>query len=205
MLAAHSLAMEETWRVILASGEARMTLDELDAAFDAGRVDASTLVCRPGARAFARLGAEAGLDEAAPRGESPVADADDVDVADLAALRPRWSFRRMLLIPAALTAIGLIAFAVRAGTASETSPSPAAALEVPTVVAPPPAAPAPPAVTVALTEDQKNALAAKDKKSEVSRRKATKAIAAPRRAAGGKSAAPFSKGGNKHDPLNGAL
>ena len=55
-----------------------------------------------------------------------------------------------------------------------------------------------------LTEDQKKALSAKDRKAEA-HVKAKKAAAAPTKRFAASKAAPFSKGGNKHDALNGAL
>jgi hypothetical protein len=222
-------APNDLWRVRLATGEQPMSLDDLDLAFEAGRIDADTLVCPPGAFAFSRLGAIAGLDEPAAAAPAPAptqatpplafdipVDFGAPDLAPFAATEPnpfapRWS-RRLLAVPAALAAIGIIAFAASASASSElpavavatdlhapdTAPPPAApTIAAPVVLAPPaPAAPT-------LTDEQKKALAAKDKKAEA--RKAKKAAAAPARRAPGSKSAPFTKGGNKHDPLNGAL
>jgi len=211
---------DDEWRVRFATGELTMSLDELDVAFEAGRIDVDTMVCAPGSFAFARLGAVAGLDEPAPSLAPVVASSPRPDLAfdvafELPDLTPdanpfqkRWS-KALLAVPAALAAIGIIAFAASASASSELPPV-AAATELrapsnaPTPVAapsPPPAAPAPAAV---LTDVQKKALAAKDKKAEA-HNKAKKAAAAPTKRFAASKTAPFSKGGNKHDPLNGAL
>ena len=58
---------EELWSILLPSGEVRTgTLDQLHEAFDAGCVDASTLVLAPGATEWSTIGALAGLDDEAP-------------------------------------------------------------------------------------------------------------------------------------------
>lgn len=198
---------DDEWRVRFATGELTMTLDELDVAFEAGRIDVDTMVCAPGGFTFARLGAVAGLDEPAPS-LAPVDVAFELpDFApDANPFQKRWN-KALLAVPAALAAIGIIAFAASASASSEL-PHVAAAAELraaapisaPVVApSPPPAAPAP-----ALTEDQKKALSAKDKKAEA-HGKAKKAAAAPPKRFAASKTAPFSKGGNKHDPLNGAL
>lgn len=67
---------DELWQVRLSNGATvAMTVDELDAAFHAGRVDARTAVLPPGELAWTTLGAAAGLDsaEAAPYSVAPVA------------------------------------------------------------------------------------------------------------------------------------
>src|SRR5438067_823024 len=46
---------KDLWRVLLVSGETTMTLDALDEAFNAGRIDATTLVLEPGAVFWTRL------------------------------------------------------------------------------------------------------------------------------------------------------
>ncbi|HSO33447.1 MAG TPA: hypothetical protein VLT33_13025, partial [Labilithrix sp.] len=123
-------AADDLWRVRLATGEQTMTLDELDSAFEAGRIDTETLVCAPGASSFARLGAVAGLDEPAPSPRAPAPEVAvdvplDFDLSELSAeanpFRPRWS-RRLLAVPAALAAIGIIAFAASASASSEPAP-----------------------------------------------------------------------------------
>jgi hypothetical protein len=211
-------ASNDLWRVMLASGERAMTLDALDEAFSAGHIDAATLVCPPGSLAFARLGAIAGLDDEAPPAEPDVSVDVDFDVGisvdDARAFRPRWSYQRLLAVPAALAAVAIIAFAAQASASSEALPPVPASAEPAAIAAPPPVAPPadpkPVAAKVStpasplLTDAQKKALAAKDKKAEASRN-AKSAAATSHRGAAKKSSAPFSKGGNKHDPLNGAL
>jgi len=209
---------DHPWRVRFATGELTMTLDELDVAFEAGRIDVDTMVCAPGSSTFARLGTVAGLDEPAPS-LRPVVFADGPEIIEPAFDSPdlgsnpfqrRWN-KRLLAVPAALGAIGIIAFAA-AASASNDPPVVAAATDLhaaqtpaqtPAAApsSPPPAAQAPAAV---LTEDQKKALAAKDKKAEA-HSKARKAAAAPTKRFAASKTAPFSKGGSKHDPLNGAL
>src|SRR5947209_10347429 len=62
----------EIWNVAFRSGEIRsMTLDELDAAFDAGAIDANTKVMAPGTTEWVRLGVAAGLNEPAPPPPAP--------------------------------------------------------------------------------------------------------------------------------------
>ena len=226
-------ASNELWRVMLASGEHAMTLDALDAAFEDGRIDAATPVCSPGSFTFIRLGAIAGLDADQAAADASVdvdfdarvpADriarrAASIDLTDEArAFRPRWSLRRLLALPAVLGAIAIIAVAMQASAASEASP-PASVARAGITAPPPVAAPAepkpsagaaPPSVTSvssvspALTAPQKKGLAAKDKKAEASRN-AKRAAVAPQRGAARKSSSPFTKGGNKHDPLNASL
>jgi hypothetical protein len=214
-------ASNELWRVKLASGEQPMTLEEIDAAFETGRIDADTLVCPPGSLTFARLGAMAGLDaEEAPAAIDIDVELEQVDrlprmpamsldlSADLAAFRPRWSTKRLLAVPAVLATIAIIiAFAAQASASSELPASLPVAAEIaaprpiaaPVIATPPPAPAAP-----VLTEAQKKALSAKDKKAEAAKNAKRTAITPPR-APTRKSSAPFSKGGNKHDPLNGSL
>ena len=211
---------DHPWRVRFATGELTMTLDELDVAFEAGRIDVDTMVCAPGSSTFARLGTVAGLDEPAPSlGPVVLAAASEIAFQPAFAspdLMPganpfqrRWN-KRLLAVPAALGAIGIIAFAA-AASASNDRPAVAAATDLhaaqppaPAAAAPSPASPAAQPPAAALTEDQKKALAAKDKKAEA-HSKARKAAAAPTKRFAASKTAPFSKGGNKHDPLNGAL
>src|SRR5271165_3402711 len=57
----------ETWYVKLANGDVHpVTIDQLDLAFQEGRVDANTLVLSADADGWMRLGEVAGLDEGAP-------------------------------------------------------------------------------------------------------------------------------------------
>jgi hypothetical protein len=59
------MRQSDTWFVQLTDGNVhRVTLDQLDEAFQAGQVDSETLVLAQGTRNWARLGELAGLDEA---------------------------------------------------------------------------------------------------------------------------------------------
>jgi GYF domain 2 len=61
------MSQNDSWYVMLGDGDVhRVTLDELDEAFQAGHVDAQTLVLAEGAKAWTRLGQLAGLDESEP-------------------------------------------------------------------------------------------------------------------------------------------
>ncbi len=66
---------QDLWQVKLSEGcVVDMTLDEVDTAFNAGRIQASTLVMPPGDMRWTTLGAAAGLeDEEAPYSIAPVA------------------------------------------------------------------------------------------------------------------------------------
>jgi hypothetical protein len=240
-MATEDASANEVWRVIVASGEHAMTLEALDEAFEAGHVDASTMVCAPGSYEFVRLGEIAGLDpddtvrsdlpadvvfERAPqivvveRAPESAAGAMSVDVdftVDAAAFRPSWSNRRRMAVPAVLGMIALLIVGVQVVSSSSDASSSAAGsvarVEVaapPPVVAPPVVAPvaAPPPVPAApvLTAPQKKALAAKDKKAEAARNaKNARSVKRAGRSSAKKSASPFTKGGNAHDPLNGSL
>lgn len=218
---------EDLWRVQLPTGEVRaMTLDALDEAFQQGLIHGGTAVLAPGEQAWARLADVAGLDDepVATPSLSPVAISTStppsfapaplpVEMADIPddALRPRRG--RALLFGAvglaAVCAIGLGVALPKLG-ASLGSVHPDKAMT--NAVAPPP-----PALDVtpddgsfkrpALTEEQKRLLAEADKKKEEERKAKQQAApsrgkkAAPRR----KSSAPFVNGGDKFDPLNGAL
>src|SRR5688572_19715716 len=68
---------QELWQVKLSEGcVIDMTLDEIDTAFNAGRIQASTLVMPPGDMRWTTLGAAAGLEderEEAPYSIAPIA------------------------------------------------------------------------------------------------------------------------------------
>lgn len=158
-------ASGDVWRVKLLSGEVVMTLDQLDVAFDAGRIDANTLVCPPGVPTFTRLGAIAGLDadaDAAARDASFDVDFSSapqpkltrpsrfsIDLSeDLQAFRPRWSYKRLLAVPALLAVVAVIAFAASASASSDPPPAVPTVAESPATPAALPALPAPPAAVV---------------------------------------------------------
>lgn len=221
---------EELWRVQLGTGEVRvMTLDVLDEAFDAGMIHGSTLVLAPGATSWARLADVAGLDDAAAAEStatpslSPVAISTDtpasfapapvpLDLGDLPddALRPKRG-RALLFGGIGMAAVAglVIAFAVPklGATLGNVHPT----KDMANAMQPPP-----PAVDVTpgdgsfarpqLTEEQKKLLAEADKKREEERK-----AKQPPPSRGGKgaprtkSSSPFVNGGDKFDPLNGAL
>jgi hypothetical protein len=63
----------DLWYVMLADGDVhRVTLDQLDEAFQAGHIDQETLVLAAGARQWTQLGKLAGLDETPPPPRVPV-------------------------------------------------------------------------------------------------------------------------------------
>lgn len=68
---------EELWYVKLANGDVhRVTIDQLDGAFQAGHIDESTMVLAAGASQWTTLGEVAGLDDesaAPPQAAAPVA------------------------------------------------------------------------------------------------------------------------------------
>ncbi len=81
----------DLWYVMLADGDVhRVTLDQLDEAFQAGHIDQETLVLAEGARQWSPLGQLAGLDETPPPPRMPVTtsfrpvsvDLTDVDPSD---------------------------------------------------------------------------------------------------------------------------
>lgn len=85
------LGSDEIWHVQLPDGEVRpVSLDELDAAFQSGLIDASAHVYAPGATEWTTLGAIAGLDDAdeAPASAAPSSAADPVRAVQTAAAAP---------------------------------------------------------------------------------------------------------------------
>ncbi len=63
---------EELWYVKLANGDVhRVTIDQLDGAFQAGHIDESTMVLAAGASQWTKLGEIAGLDEGSDAPEQP--------------------------------------------------------------------------------------------------------------------------------------
>ncbi len=82
----------DLWYVMLADGDVhRVTLDQLDEAFQAGHIDQETLVLAEGARHWTQLGKLAGLEETPEPPRMPVTtsfrpvsiDLTDADPADL--------------------------------------------------------------------------------------------------------------------------
>ncbi len=66
------MSQSDGWYVMLADGDVhRVTLDQLDEAFQEGHVDSDTLVLAQGADQWTRLGLLAGLDERPPAARGP--------------------------------------------------------------------------------------------------------------------------------------
>jgi hypothetical protein len=212
------MADAEIWQVQLASGgTGAMTLDELDAAFQAGRIDERSKVLAPGALAWSTLGEIAGID-ATPAPTPRVSIDCDVDLEALRAPARRW--KRIVLIAAPIAAvIGIIATTLASrssiSVSAESAPSPpvGAAPSAPAaIVAASPAPSTTPTPTAApvLNDAKKRALAAADAKREQAQK--SKAIAskaraktAPSKRKPASSSSPFTKGTDKHDPLNATL
>lgn len=211
------------------------SLDALDEAFEAGLIHGGTLVLAPGAAEWAPLAVVAGLDSAEPElvqtpSLSPMAISNDappyasharpaaapIDLADLSedALKPK---RGRLAIAGAIGVAAIAACAFLAApklgkVLGNVHPDRAAAANA--IQAPPPAVDVTGdgfKPTTTLTPEQKRLLLEADKKKEEERKKREEAAAAKareqqqKRGARGKSKAPLLNGGDKYDPLNGAL
>ena len=223
----------DLWRVQLPTGEVRaMTLDALDEAFQAGLVDERSPVSAPGTTTWTTLADVAGIepessssatpslspvatDLAPPSGAlvvPPPAEASlDLDLdLDAAALQPKKGRAVAFIALGLVAAAGLAFAATRVGAFAASASN---ALVAPVEEKAAGAAP-PPVSTVfepaegtsgkpSLTEEQKQRLLEADKARESSRK--AKTPAAPARAPRGKGSSPFVNGGDKYDPLNGAL
>jgi hypothetical protein len=187
---------DELWSVRLPTGVIRRgTLDELDAAFDAGHIDENVLVLAPNGTEWQRLGALAGLDEGAPPAPPAASYAPPqqhaapnsirpmtTDLDDHAFDRPRSRAPLVigLVAVAAVAAATIFAITKVGGGAAETLPVAAA------VAAPPAAPPAPVVEPQAappsrLTEEQKQTVLdndAKRSKTQSEKKKARDAAAA---------------------------
>jgi hypothetical protein len=76
----------DLWFVKLANGDVHhVSIDQLDAAFEAGHIDANTLVLPEGSTKWVRLGEAAGLDEATPPPAAPSPTPAPVTVPAVAA------------------------------------------------------------------------------------------------------------------------
>jgi hypothetical protein len=207
--------MSDVWFVRTATGEARMTLDELDAAFEAGTISEQTQVREENALQWTTLGALLGGEPAPPPDQHsasvrPVAvDLDDLDETQL---KPKKT-GVYVGIAAGVLALAGIAFAVtQFGGAPAAVEKAAAAGGNAAAIVQPQAAPEPdPQAKTGLTEEQKKALAEKDKdlaakqaaKSDALREKREhqQTLSRP----GQKSGPVFQKGGSQYDPLNQGL
>jgi len=223
----------DLWYVKTADGDVdRMTLDQLDEAFNEGHIDENVTVLPAGQSNWVRLGTLLGLDQ--PATPSPVSFApspnsmrpvsidlsDDHEYAQLQKKSRKGigivAVAAVLLIPAGI----LGANRMHLGSSADATPNVAAAAmqaPPPVTAAPPPAAPVPPppvsmATTTAsadnhLTDDQKAKLAAADKALDTKIKSKQKA----RISGGGHHSSPkyksqgFTSGGNKYDPLNSGI
>ncbi len=202
------------WTVMLpGGGVVTMTLDELDAAFDAGTVGPDTMVLAPDCVFWDKLGALAGLDErsapAAPAAEPslrPVAidvvhDSVEIDLdVELAIANASRSKKKRVaaVLAAAVVAVAVAIGAGRSGSEDDAAPATAASPPPPPpAVIAEPVPTAPPAPAASTADASKRARDAVDKKTR-------KAAAAPKRVPS-RPASPLLKGGDKHDPLNAAL
>ncbi len=221
-------SMDDIWFVQLPNGNVRAwSLDELDAEFQKGTIDESTLV-RQGVAPWSKLSVLLGLDAAPPPSSlapmqmpsaapPPVVMSVDDDLELLMAPRSRKRGLVVGLVAAALVLCGGV-FALTKATSGEptaaagSAPQGANASIAQIAATPPPPPQAPAAQAPAqldapkgapLTDLQRKALLEGDKNRERAskEKKDKKAKAAPPRRAP-KSASPFHKGGSKNDPLN---
>jgi hypothetical protein len=166
-------AVDDDYVVKLPSGDARvMSIDELDAALEAGTIHKDSPVLAPGTVTWTTLGVLAGLDDepavsnAAPAfggsafGGSVVASPSSVapmvmgptdldDDVDSAVLRPRRRAGKVVVAAFAALAIFAVGFAVKSAvTQTLATRAAAAALAAQPAAAPPPAPAPPPPVVV---------------------------------------------------------
>jgi hypothetical protein len=227
-------ADNDLWYVKTADGDVdRMTLDELDEAFNDGRIDENVVVLPAGDTKWVKLGALLGLDQpAAPAqtakpvafgGFAPIPNSMrpvSIDLSDDVDAPFRKKSRKGLFLGAVVgaLAIGGIAFAASRGGIIDASKATATIAAPPPVTAAPPPPPTPtpdpPATTAAplpdtrFTDEQKAKLAAADKVRDEKAKSHKKSRATgggtPHSSAKYKSQG-FTSGGNKFDPLNANL
>jgi hypothetical protein len=176
---------EELWSVRLPTGDIRRgTLDELDAAFEAGHIDANALVLGPNATEWERLGALAGLDgdapaqTAAPSVAPPAAPyvapnsirpmTTDLDYMEVDHVRGQSKAGIVigLLAIAAIGAGGTIFAISKLGAPSPDSLPVAAALAAPSPAPTPVTTDSTPPPAPRLTEEQKQTVLANDAKRQ---------------------------------------
>jgi hypothetical protein len=221
---------ENLWYVKTPDGDVhRVTLDQLDEAFQAGRIDGKAMCLAAGATKWQSLGELAGLDEAAPAAAPPAPMPSSLRPVsmDLSLDLDENAFKKKS--PKRLAAVGIVGVLVacsgilvanRMHLGSDTPPAAAAGTLVSTpaatAVAPPPPAPDPPPVaaaaaaptTPALTDDQKQKVAAADKALDAKLKAKKKNRAAASSGGGGGhkyKAQGFATGGAKGDPLSSTL
>ncbi|MBX3199719.1 MAG: hypothetical protein KF894_16405 [Labilithrix sp.] len=222
---------EELWRVQLGTGEIRMmTLEGLDRAFDEGLIDARVPVLAPGASAWTTLGEAAGLDDCPTEQQapslSPVAIAPpssaatpalesagplDLDLPEDLELAPR---RRGVLAAGGIGALAVAAAIAFVAARGGGSPTDIDVKATTAVEAPPAAAEALPAPVETASEAkrelsdwQKRMLLDADKAREDKTRAKNqdKAQKVERKTKRAKTSPALLNGGDRFDPLNGAL
>ncbi|HEY1691226.1 MAG TPA: hypothetical protein VGG39_03650 [Polyangiaceae bacterium] len=219
---------ENLWYVKTPDGDVhRVTLDQLDEAFQAGRIDENVMVLAAGSTRWAKLGELAGLDTpvppapAMPNSLRPVSMDLSLDLDDDAFKKKP---RKGLAIVATLGILAVLGGVLASNRMHLSSGGDVAAAAAPPATTPPspppvtaatpdPAPPPPVATTTAppadsaaikLTDKQKAKLAAADKALEAK----AKAHRKSRGAGGGAAHSAkyksqgFTTGGNKFDPLN---
>ena len=157
-------ADDDDYVVKLPSGDARvMSLDELDAAFEAGKIHADSPVLPPGNVTWTTLGVLAGLDEIAtpvsdsPSSMAPMAftpsphEAHDIDIAialddddDGASLVPRRRAGKVIGVLFGAVAVLAVGFAIKSAISQTLATRAGEAALAAQPPAPPPPAPAPP-------------------------------------------------------------
>jgi len=220
----------DLWYVKTADGDVnRVTLDQLDEAFNAGQIDENVMVLPAGEATWVKLGVLLGMEQPAPTPvvlpPTPTAFAippsirpvsldlsDDLDAAPF-----RKKSRKGVVIGAlvGVAALGGILFAASHAKVDSSTATAAIAAPPPVTAAPtpPPPAPAPQPTTTAaplpdhgLTDDQKAKLAAADKAREEKAKSRRKARGAGNPSHSGKyKSQGFTTGGSKYDPLNASL
>ncbi|MGH7297429.1 MAG: hypothetical protein ACRELB_21010 [Polyangiaceae bacterium] len=222
---------ENLWYVKTPDGDVhRVTLDQLDEAFQAGRIDENVMVLASGSTKWAKLGELAGLDTpvppapAMPNSLRPVSMDLSLDLDDNAfQKKPR---RGMVIVAALgiLAVFGGILAANRAHLGGDSTSAAAIAPPIETalpVAAPPPvtaaapdpvpaAAPVPAPIdsnASKLTEAQKAKLAAADKALEAKAKAHHKARAGAgwHHGSAKHRSQGFTTGGSKFDPLNASM
>jgi hypothetical protein len=153
-------AVDDNYVVKLPSGDARiMSVDELDAALEAGTIHSGTPVLAPGTTAWTTLGVLAGLDEIAPPAPSlfppsptslaPMALGAHADLAvaddeDALGLAPRRRAAKVVGIVFGAAAVFAVVFGIQGAIRQSIASSAAqAALAAPSPLPPPAAVPLP--------------------------------------------------------------
>jgi hypothetical protein len=222
---------ENLWYVKTPDGDVhRVTLDQLDEAFQAGRIDENVMVLAAGSSKWAKLGELAGIDTpvppppAMPNSLRPVSMDLSLDLDDDAFKKKPRKGLAIVATLGIIAVLGGVLASNRMHLGGGTDVAAAAAPPVTTPPAPPPVtaaapdpAPPPPVATTTappadssankLTDQQKAKLAAADKALETK----AKAHRKTRGVGGGTPHSAkykpqgFTTGGNKFDPLNASM